>query len=226
VWNGNIGDPGALERGQGADVERRPLGQEVEGEEAHQHQRRAEEGEEEELDRCVLAVRAAPDPDHEEHREEDDLEEDEEEHEVEGDEGPDHPDLEQEDQGQERLRVVRLREVVQRVDDAQRHDHHGQDQQRQRDAVDPEVVPGVDDRDPLLVDLELHLGCVPEVEVDEDADPDRQGHERREEGDDLDRSFLRPGDEQDDRHPDERGEDREGQRPVIEPVHVPCDPLS
>ena len=39
-----------------------------------------------------------------------------------------------------RLRVVRLREVVPGVDDAQDRDEHRQDEQRQRDAVDPEVV--------------------------------------------------------------------------------------
>ena len=46
------------------------------------------------------------------------------------------PDLEQQDQREERLRVVRLGEVVPGVDDAQDRDEHREEQQRQRDAVD------------------------------------------------------------------------------------------
>ena len=65
------------------------------------------------------------------------------------------PDLEQQHQREERLRVVRLGEVVPRVDDAQHRDEHRQHEQRQRDAVDAEVVPAVDDVDPRLVDVEL-----------------------------------------------------------------------
>ncbi len=86
---------------------------------AEQHQRRPEEREQEELDRGVLAVRSSPDADHEEHREQDDLEEDEEEDQVLCDERSVHPGLEQEQQGQEGLRVVRLRPVVPGVDDAE-----------------------------------------------------------------------------------------------------------
>ncbi len=100
------------------DVERLLL-EEEQGQEPDEHQRRAEQREQEELDRRVLAVRATPDADHEEHREQHDLEEDEEQDEVLSDERAVHADLEQQDQREERLRVVRLREVVPRVDDAQ-----------------------------------------------------------------------------------------------------------
>ena len=57
------------------------------------------------------------------------------------------------------------------------------------------------------------------VEVGEDPDPDGQRRQRGDEGDHLDRRLLGARHEHDDRHADERDEDREGQRPVIEPVH-------
>ena len=92
--------------------------EEVQGQEAHEHEGRAERGEEEELDRRVQPVLAAPDADHEVHREQDDLEEDEEEDQVLGDEGADHAGLEDQHEDEERLGVPRLGEVVPRVDDA------------------------------------------------------------------------------------------------------------
>ena len=61
---------------------------------ADEHQQRADERVEDELDRRVDPVRAAPDPDDQVHRDEDDLPEDVEEEQVEGDEDADHPDLE------------------------------------------------------------------------------------------------------------------------------------
>jgi len=78
---------------------------EVEGEERQDHQRRAEQREQEELDRRVLPVLASPHADHEVHRQQDDLEEHEEEDQVLGHEGAVHADLEHEDQGEERLRL-------------------------------------------------------------------------------------------------------------------------
>ena len=55
------------------------------------------------------------------------------------------------------LGLLRLGEVVPGVDDAQRHDQHGQGDQRQRDAVEAHDVAAVDERDPRLVDDELQL---------------------------------------------------------------------
>ena len=173
VWNGNIGTLIAKPRNSPAKIrfcvlatrspppsgrERRDLERadlEEQRQERQQHQRRAEQREQEELDRRVLAVRPAPDADHEEHRQQDELEEDEEEDEVLGAEGADHARLEQEHQRQERLRVVRLGEVVPGVDDAADGDERGEQDQRERDPVDAQVVPGVDDVDPVLVDREL-----------------------------------------------------------------------
>ena len=95
-------------------------GDEEDGDEAHDHERRAEQRVEEELDRGVLALLAAPHADHEVHRQQHDLEEDEEQDEVLGDEGPEHPGVQHEDEDEERLGVARLGEVVPAVDDDQR----------------------------------------------------------------------------------------------------------
>ncbi len=91
------------------------------------HQRRTEQGEQEEFDGGVLALLAAPHADHEVHRQQHDLEEHEEQDQVLSDEGADHAGVQDQDEDQERLGVVRLREVVPAVDHHQRHD-----QQRER----------------------------------------------------------------------------------------------
>ena len=141
-------------------------GEPVERQEADEHERRTEQGEQEELDGGVQALLAAPDADHEVHREQHDFEEDEEQHEVLGHEAAEHAGVEHQDQDQERLGVPRRGDVVPRVDDDQRHDEQCQCDQRKRDAVDADRVPGVDDVDPRPIDDELQRRGIVEVEVD------------------------------------------------------------
>ncbi len=172
------------------------VGQEVQRHEADDHERRAEQRVEEELHRRVAALLAAPHADHEVHRQQDDLEEDEEEDEVLGAEGADHARLEDEDQDQERLGVLRLREVVPGVDDAQRHDEQREGDQRQRDAVDADDVAAVDERDPRLVDDELEGAAVVVVEVGEQQDPHESHDEARGQRDDLVEVLLGLGDDE------------------------------
>ena len=190
---------------------------EVERQERQQHQRRAEQREQEELDRRVLAVRTAPHADHEEHREQDDLEEDEEQDQVLRDERAVHPDFEDQQQREERLGVVRLGEVVPRVDDAQHGDERRQGEHRQGDAVDRDVVVAVDDVDPVLVDVELQRCGLGVVELEERRDREPEGGEGRDERDLFDRLLLLAWDEHHDDRADGREEDHEGQRPGVEP---------
>ena len=202
VWNGNIGTltpkptnmpakihswlaAGDVRRGtagQGSHVEgvglladQAPVGQEVQRQEAHQHQGRTEHRVEEELQRCIPAIVTAPDGDHEEHRQQHDLEEHEEQDQVLRQEGADHAGFEDEYQRQEGLGVVWLGEVVPAVDDAQRHDEQRQRHQRQRHAVDGEDEPGVDDLDPLLVGDELQLTGVVVIELEHDRGTESRG---------------------------------------------------
>ena len=67
------------------------------GQDGHQHEQRADERVDDELDRRVDAVGAAPDADDEVHRHEDDFPEDVEEEEVEGQEDAQHAHLEDEE---------------------------------------------------------------------------------------------------------------------------------
>jgi hypothetical protein len=93
--------------GEGLDVPGLRARLEVDGEEGDQHEDRAEQRVEEELDAGVLAARATPHPDHEEHRDEDELPEDEEQDQVEGDERAGHTRLQQQHQPEEALGLAR-----------------------------------------------------------------------------------------------------------------------
>jgi hypothetical protein len=112
-----------------------------------------------------------------------------------GDERAVHADLEDQDEGEERLGVVRFGQVVPRVDDAQHRDERRQREERERDAVDAEVIPAVDDVDPGVVDLELQRARPVIVEVGKDPDHDAQCRQRCEERDPLDQFLLRTRDE-------------------------------
>ena len=105
------------------------------GEDADEHERRAEHREQEELRRRVHPVAVAPAADEEVHRHEHDLEEDEEHEQVEAEERAHHPGLEQEHPGEVRLLVV----VRVGGEERQREQDPGEHDEQQRDAVDAEV---------------------------------------------------------------------------------------
>ena len=122
------------------------------GDEADQHEGRAEHRVEEELHGGVAPVRVAPARDEEVHRDQHDLEHHEEEEEVEREEHAEAPGLEQQEPGEERLLVV----VRRRAEDGDREQHAGHHDQEQRDPVDAEVPGDVEVLDPggLLDHLE------------------------------------------------------------------------
>ncbi len=130
-----------------------------------EHQRRTEHGVEEELQRCVLAVVAAPHADHEVHRQQHQFEEDEEQDQVLGDERAGHAGLQDEHQDEERLRIARRRHVVPRVDHHQQGDDHRQEVQRQADAVETDRVRRPDRPDPAVGGEELQLLRLAVVEL-------------------------------------------------------------
>ena len=200
-----------------AHVERLGPGEEVERQEADDHQRRPEQGEQEELDGRVLPFGSAPDADHEVHRQEHDLEEHEEQDQVLGDERAEHAGVQYQDQDQEALGILRLGEVVPRVDDHQGHDQRGEQDQRKGDAVDAEDVPGVDDVDPRLVDheLEVAVGQVPHLEAPGGDDGDHQGDHRGDERDLLEQRLLILRDEHHHGGADQRHEHQEAQSPAV-----------
>jgi hypothetical protein len=104
---------------------------------AHEHDEAARDRVEEELQRRVEPVLAAPDADQEVERHEAHLPEEVEEHEIERDEHAQHPGLHHEQPDQELLHA--LVHVAVGAEHDQRHQQHGQRDQQQRNAVDPDV---------------------------------------------------------------------------------------
>ena len=103
-----------------------------------QHQHRAEQRVEEELEACVDAVGAAPDADDQEHRDEAALEEDVEQHQVERAEDADHQRLEHQEGDHVLLDAVldhtQLDSMHKRQQERRQHD------EQHRDAVDAQLV--------------------------------------------------------------------------------------
>ncbi|MCA9706176.1 MAG: hypothetical protein KDK70_10035 [Myxococcales bacterium] len=121
-----------------------------------QHQRRADHGVDEELDRSRDPLLGTPDPDDEVHGDEHQLPEGEEQDEVQGAERPDHPGLEHQHGGHEL--GPPLVDRVPRAPDAQRGQQRGQQDDEEREAVDAHVVVDAELGDPRDVGDELHVG--------------------------------------------------------------------
>ena len=113
-------------------------------EKRHQHQRRAEHRVEEELERRILTLLAAPHADHEVHRQEHEFKEDEEENQVLGNERAGHARLQNQHEDEERLGVARRGNMVEAVDHHEQGDDHAQEIQRQADAVDADEIRALD----------------------------------------------------------------------------------
>ena len=121
----------------------------------NQHQQRADEGIEEELDGGVHPARSAPHADDDEHRQQHRFPKHVEEHTVERREHPDHQAFED----QERRHV--LRHALLDVLPAGNHDQHGgkggQQNQRHRNTIDADVELRMDGRNPWRAFHELHF---------------------------------------------------------------------
>jgi hypothetical protein len=193
----------------------------VERQHDDQHQDRAGQGVQEELDGRVFLAGAAPHADEEVHRQEHHFPEHIEEEEVEGDERPHHARLEQKEQ---RHVPPDLLLDPEGADDREERKQGGQKDHGNRDAVGPHEILDVDVGDPavLLHELELvrhvHAGQAPVVDVEH---ADRQQH--RDEGchrrDPLDRAVLPLGDAQDQDPAQERDERHERQDVTIDEPH-------
>ena len=125
------------------------------GEDRHEHQQRPDERVQDELDRRVDAVRAAPDPDDQVHRDEHDLPEDVEEERVEGEEHAQHPDLE--DQERDHVFLDPGLDRGEAREDADPRQGRRQDDEGERQPVDAELVLDAEERDPVVLLDELEL---------------------------------------------------------------------
>ena len=140
-----------------------------------QQQQRTGQGVEEELERRVDAVGAAPDADDDEHRDQGGLEEDVEQHPVERGEDAVHQP------GKDQERGVVLRHAALHHRPARDHHQDGDEAVEQHeqhaDAVHPEVVVDVEARDPGDVLDELHARVV-QVESGVERDRHREADQR------------------------------------------------
>jgi hypothetical protein len=148
----------------------------VERDQAQQHEDRAGQGVEEELDRRVLLARPAPDADQEVHGEEHDLPEDVEEEEVHGDEDAVHARVEEQVHGPVAAHVLFNRKAGEPGHEGHdaRQNHHPE-----RDLVDAGEVFDVERADPNDPGHELQVGGrVVEARPQPDADQEVQGQHR------------------------------------------------
>ena len=136
-------------------VEARRVGR---GQDRHQHQQRPDQGVQDELDRGVDPVRAAPDPDDQVHRDEDDLPEDVEQEQVEGHEHADQPDLE--DEERDHVLLDPLLDRAEGGEDADPGQGRRQDDEDRRQAVDADLVLDPEDGDPVDVSTSEKPGRV------------------------------------------------------------------
>ncbi len=154
--------------------------QEVERDDAEQHQDGAGQRVEEELDRRVEPPLPSPDADQEVHRHEHHFPEDVEEEEVEAAERPDHERLQEQQQDVVLLQALGDRRVG--TDDGDDAHERRQQEQHERDPVDAEVVLDAERRDPggALDELVARLAAVegePERQRDEEVEQGRAGRD-------------------------------------------------
>ena len=121
----------------------------------HEHEHRTQEGVQEELQRCIDAPLPAPDADDQEHRHEHEFPEHVEQQPVECGENADHEPFEDEERGKI-LRRPRFDRGPARDDDEWRDERREQDQ-RHGNAVNTQVIAGVEGRNPRNFFDELHV---------------------------------------------------------------------
>ena len=152
---------------------------EIQRQEAQQHEGRAEQGENEELDGRIepglhfffepgdLPHGAVPpDSDHEIHGQQHQFEEDEEQHQIQGQESPVHSGGEDQNQTEKGPGIAGFVPVLPGVDDAKHHDQGGEHQQRKADPVQSDVIVGADRPDPGQIHFKLELSSRSVVEPD------------------------------------------------------------
>ncbi len=176
------------------------VGLEIDGQYAQEHEHRAGQGVEEELDGRVLLFRPPPDADEEVHGHQGDLPEDIEQDQVQGDEHAEHADLEDQEPEEVLLDPV---DDVQRGHQGDEGHERGQQDQGVGEAVDAQEVLRPDGRDPGQALDELHAGGVA-VEQEVESDAQDQGQSGRQERDDLDGPFALLGQAQHEQGPGQR----------------------
>ncbi|MNS66000.1 hypothetical protein D3C72_991940 [compost metagenome] len=178
----------------------------VQVDQRHQHQHRAEEGVQEELQRGVDAARAAPDTDDQEHRDQHRLEEHVEQHRVGGGEDTDGDAFQDQEGGH--VLVDALVDRAPGADQRQHRHQRGEQDQRDRNAVHAQVVADVVGGDPGAGLDELQR-VVPHVVAAEQRQAGHEGQHRYAQRRPAGGSGVTDGKDQgtaEDRQPDENTE--------------------
>ena len=170
--------PGLQRAREGVMQERRDVGRArlpVHRHDGEQHQHRAGERVEKELEARIDPARAAPHADDQEHRDQAAFEEQIEQHQVERAEGADHQRLEHEERDHVGLHPALDRGPARQ--DRDRHQRGGKDHERQRNAVDAHgIVDGAAEPRPLFQELEIGRSRIEAPDQDQrDRERDQRG---------------------------------------------------
>ena len=184
-----------------------------------QHQRRPEHCVQEELQRRVLAILAAPHADHEIHWQQHKFEEDKEQDQVLGDEGTRHAGLQDQYQHEKGLRIARRWNMVPRIDHHEQCDHHRQEVQRQADAVDAYEIGAPNYRNPIGLSNKLHLTRIAKVELQQRVHADSNSGDRRQQCDQLDQLLFAPWHNKQHKYADDRQERADAEHPICVTDH-------
>ena len=186
------------------------------GEDRHEHQERADERIEDELDRRVDAVGPTPDADDQIHRHEHDLPEDVEEEEVERQEDAEHPGLEDKEADEVFLHAgLNRTEAREDTDPTQQR---RQDNECAREPVNAKVIGDAERWDPRELLAEGEFAALA-ANADQHAEAQRKGDQRDAKCGDADQAWSRRWEERDAEGAEERQEDDQRQdRHVVHPA--------
>ncbi len=182
-------------------------GREPERDHRHEHEQRAREGVDDELDRRADAAGPAPDSDEDVERDHHRFPEDVEEEEVLGGEDSDRRPFEEEQEAEVDAQALSSRPEA--VGDCRRRDDHRQTDEPEREVEEADGVRDAEVGEPGVRRLVLEAR-VPVVEVERPVHPDDQLGERHEERCAAGGSRRRPGDDPDEERACDRKEDKDG----------------
>src|SRR5210317_1380540 len=182
----------------------------------NQHQERTDCGKDKEFHRCIDAVLATPDTDHEVHRHQQQLPENIEEKEVKRDECAEHAGFKKKGQSHKALGV--LINCVPGRKNGDRHNEGCQHDQPETDAVNTDIVVHLEvvaDTDPVSELCIVHRRRAEKNIVERQRKTDEENDDRYDQCNSLDQSVGFPRQEEDNQHPHQREKCHQAKKMVI-----------
>ena len=183
---------------------------------SNQHQERADCGKDKEFNRCIDAILATPDTDHEIHRHQHQLPENIEEEQVKRDECAEHAGFEKKCQSHKALGVL-INSVPGRKN-GDRHNEGRQHHKPEADAVDTDIVVHLEivaDTDPISELCIVHRRRGYKNIVERQRQTDEENDDRYDQRNCLDQSVGFPRQEEDNQHPHQREKCHQAKKMVI-----------